>query len=382
MFASLLRHRTTELTARTFYHHDPADNDGPHQFENASHSEIWMGDAGWRPNTSGTRGLIDKLRGQAVFRRTVRQIVEDARRWRPDIVYSSQQGWDCWAASAIADALQIPQVVHLHYTIDRNPPNNPIRRHPNERIKKVAAVFAVSEFIRQEAVEFGVPSQRVHVLRNSVDVPPRASEQQRREVRKELSIQEDAVLVGTVARVEWWKGQEATMRAVASLKTPNIRYAVVGDGSHLPRLKQLAAELQIADKVVFTGRRADARKLLWGFDIFSHPARHEPFGLAVAEASAAALPVTAFRHGGIPEIVLDGETGLLTPLDDVEALAESIRRLAHHADLRKKLGEAGRVRMEQQFRPQDAGTQFCNTIACILAGTENEHTDQRHHHHP
>ncbi len=86
-----------------------------------------------------------------------------------------------------------------------------------------------------------------------------------------------------------------------------------------------------------------------GFDVFAMPSHEEGWGVAAAEASATGIPVVATRFGGIPEIVVDGQTGLLVPPSDPSALAAAIRRLAGDRDLRLALGQAGRARVESLF---------------------------------
>lgn len=143
------------------------------------------------------------------------------------------------------------------------------------------------------------------------------------------------------------KGFDVLLRAFARLvNEPGFDHDLIlaGDGTEHGVLKRLAGSLAIGSKVKFTGRvdHATAMKLFAGCSFFVLPSRHEPFGIVNLEAMAAGKAVIATRVGGVPEIVSDGVNGLLVPPEDPEALADSIRRLAGDAELRGRLGTAGK----------------------------------------
>ncbi|MGA3058018.1 MAG: glycosyltransferase family 4 protein [Candidatus Limnocylindrales bacterium] len=125
-----------------------------------------------------------------------------------------------------------------------------------------------------------------------------------------------------------------------------------GDEGLRPMLEARLGELNLTDKVRFIGRlpNSEVATLLSGLDILAMPSRREEWGVAAAEASASGLAVVATRVGGIPEIVVDGETGLLVPPEDPAALAKALERLIADPGLRSRLGRAGRRRIEELFR--------------------------------
>ncbi len=127
---------------------------------------------------------------------------------------------------------------------------------------------------------------------------------------------------------------------------------IAGDGDLRPMLEARLGELGLRDRVRFTGRlpNAEVASLLSGLDMFAMPSRREEWGVAAAEASASGLPVVATSVGGIPEIVVDGETGLLVPPEDPAALAKALERLIGDPGLRSRLGKAGRRRIEEFYR--------------------------------
>jgi glycosyltransferase involved in cell wall biosynthesis len=146
-------------------------------------------------------------------------------------------------------------------------------------------------------------------------------------------------------------GPDVLLDALARLPDGSWQATIAGDGPLRPALEAKARELGVADRVRFVGWRphAELPDLLRGADVFVMPSREEEFGVAAAEASAVGLPVVATRVGGVPEIVVDGETGLLVPPKDPEALASALALLATNADLRGRLGRQGRERVAERF---------------------------------
>ncbi len=145
------------------------------------------------------------------------------------------------------------------------------------------------------------------------------------------------------------KGFDVLLRAFAESGLADTRELVLaGDGPARSELAALAAELGLDDSVSLVGRtdRRRTAELFRGCDIFVLPSRHEPMGIVNLEAMASGRPVIASRVGGVPEIVLDGVTGILVTADDVGALAGALRHLANDPALRLALGAAGRTRAE------------------------------------
>ena len=140
---------------------------------------------------------------------------------------------------------------------------------------------------------------------------------------------------------------------------------IVGDGPERERLERLAASLGIAQRVAFEGWQSDARDFLTTFDVFVLPSRFEGFPLVLLEAMLAGLPVVATDVGSVAEAVQDGETGLLVPPDDVQALNEALHTLLDDPDLRRKLGDAGRARA-LEFSPARMAREFEALYAEVL----------------
>lgn len=139
--------------------------------------------------------------------------------------------------------------------------------------------------------------------------------------------------------------------AAARRRDANVRLAVVGEGYERAALEAQAGALGIAATVTFTGFQPDARAWMRAADVVVHVPEFEGFGLSIIEAMEAARPVIASNvRGGIPELIDDGETGLLVPYGDAQALAGAVVRLAADEALRKRMGVEGRARYERLYR--------------------------------
>lgn len=192
---------------------------------------------------------------------------------------------------------------------------------------------------------------------NGVDLKDFDLSISKRMIREELSIPSGAQVVGMTSRLGWDKGHLTLLEAAARLKDrfPDIWVLIVGgnvfeEDAWIPGfLKKKAQEFDIAHRVVFTGFRRDVFKLYAGMDIFVLGTDAEPCGRVIFEAMAMAKPVVGTNNGGTPEIVVDGETGLLYGYGDAQGLADKIACLFDAPTLIRKMGHAGRKRIEEKF---------------------------------
>ncbi|HEY5373387.1 MAG TPA: glycosyltransferase family 4 protein [Polyangiaceae bacterium] len=195
-------------------------------------------------------------------------------------------------------------------------------------------------------------------------------------VRADLGIAPDAPVVICVARIFRGKGQALLIQALALLtrKLPQIKLLIVGQdyppkNNHTNELRALCAELGVTGNVIFTGLRSDVPRLLAAADILAMPSFQEPFGLVYAEAMAMKKPVIAFDNGGTPEVVEHEKTGLLSPQDDVPALAANLRRLVKDPELRTRMGEYGRQRVETRFVPRRLAEDVARVYTEVMGRT-------------
>jgi glycosyltransferase involved in cell wall biosynthesis len=178
----------------------------------------------------------------------------------------------------------------------------------------------------------------------------------RQSVRRELSVAPDAFLGGIIGSVIERKGHLHLVRAMPRIleQTPQFELLIVGGGKrpYREKVEREAQRLGVARHIHWTGSRDDVPRLMQGIDLCVCAALEEPLGLTALEAMAAARPVVATRVGGLNEIVVDGETGLLVPPADPLALAEAIASLANDTALAERLAIGGARRIESHFSPR------------------------------
>lgn len=213
-------------------------------------------------------------------------------------------------------------------------------------------VLANSASVGELVVKEGVPPARVRVVTNFVDeeafIPPPAAWVA--EQRQALGIGAGDTVIGIVANFHAIKDHATLLRAVAALAPVHdrLRLVLVGDGAEAERLRALAGELAIADRVVFAGRRPQSPTMHWLFDLSVLSSRGEGFPNSIVEAMAAGRPVVATRVGGVPDAVDDGTTGLLVPPGSPDAMAQAIDRVLRTPSLASTLGgNATRVARER-----------------------------------
>jgi len=209
-------------------------------------------------------------------------------------------------------------------------------------------IIAVSAAVAGFLVAQGYDPRRISVVHHGVADPLRLPPHP--VLRAALGLPAETVLCGIVARLVRAKGQDLAIDALADC--PDLLHLVlIGDDSTSwgRAMRARAAAVGVADRVHFLGFRDAAPQWMRELDLVLAPSRREALSLTLAEAAAVGLPVIAARVGGIPEVVADGETGLLVPAEDAAALAAALVRLAADPGLRGRLGAQGRARYLSQF---------------------------------
>lgn len=272
------------------------------------------------------------------------------RRIRPDLLYTSTQYYDVLMGRFFARLFRIPHVIHIAYPIGPWLGDWAVRL-----IKHTPHVIACSEFIRQDAIKHGVPASRTHRVYNPADIKNFATTKDPHYVRTTFNLAPDSFIVTAVGRLDPQKGHRDLIKAFKQVisKVDNAYLLICGAPSYGSEydltLKDLATSLDIADRVIFAGQRTDIKEILSGSDIFCLPTRDEAFGNVFLEAMLAELPVVAYDSGAAPEIVIHNETGLIVPPFDIEALADSLVKLAANHELAKQMGQRGKERAITAF---------------------------------
>ena len=214
----------------------------------------------------------------------------------------------------------------------------PVRRINRHLLSGAGRVIAVSEAVAESLRRNGViESSKITVVHNGIDID--------RFGRSPARDNDLPVLVGTVGHLAPIKGHDVFLRAAAliSRRRPEVRFVVIGEdkspqGSYRKFLESLVAELGLTESVALPGWQDDIPAMLSSLTLFVSAARSEPFGLSIVEAMAAGLPIVAAASEGALEIIEDGISGKLVPVDDHEAMAKTINDLLDDPSERARLG--------------------------------------------
>jgi glycosyltransferase involved in cell wall biosynthesis len=199
--------------------------------------------------------------------------------------------------------------------------------------------ICVAESERRAGLDAGTCDEATTVvIHNGVELPPAGGAERRSGTSRLV----------TVGRLQAPKDPLTLLRALSELRRP-VETVIVGDGPDRPRVESERRRLGLESVVRLVGERNDVGELLAAADLFVLSTRSEGLPLSVLEAMAAGLPVVASSVGGVPELVVEGKTGLLVPPGDPHALAAAIGRLLDDEALRRQLGAAGRIRASEHF---------------------------------
>ncbi len=212
-------------------------------------------------------------------------------------------------------------------------------------------VVTVSAFVAAYLRSAGVPAGRLSVVPTGVDLGRYQPDPAGGGLRDELGLPPGTPLVGTVAILRFKKGHADLLEAVPAVLAsfPDAHFVFAGDGPQRENLERRIAELALQDRVHLLGLRRDVNNVLQSLDLFVLPTHQEALGTAFIEAAALGLPTVGSRVDGVPEVVADGESGLLVPPQDSAALAAAINQLLGDPARRQAMGRVGRQRVETLF---------------------------------
>ncbi|NLG29418.1 MAG: oligosaccharide flippase family protein, partial [Chloroflexi bacterium] len=293
--------------------------------------------------------LQRELRGPVRLARGVRDLVRVLQNERIEVVYCNTVRSSVYAALA-AQIAGRPLLWQVHDILRPSV-------YLGWMARRAERVVAVSE-AAAAPLRSALPSQLpVVVIPNSVELAPCARRGEGRErVRQLWGVSADAPVIGLVGRLEPWKGQADFVRsmAIVSAHWPAARFVIVGGAifgereAYRRELEQLVDELGLNETLVLAGHQDDVAGVYAALDLLVHcSAEPEPFGRVLIEGMAAELPAVAYAAGGVVEIVVHGETGLLVPFRDTRALAEAVLTLLRSPEVARRMGAAGRQRVER-----------------------------------
>jgi glycosyltransferase involved in cell wall biosynthesis len=236
------------------------------------------------------------------------------------------------------------------------------RFHPDQHRKKArlinpiiartsSALVAISRATRDALVEYEyLPRNRIDVIYNGI-APLTVDATHRETLRQELGLATDETVIGTVARLDAVKNQAMMIRATRALRDQNhkVRLLLVGDGPERAALQALTADMELEASVIFTGFQSQPADYLSLMDVFLLPSFTEGTSMTLLEAMSLSIPTVATSVGGTPEIVADGETGILTESDNLSEFTSALKRLLEQSATREQMANKAKQRFSERF---------------------------------
>lgn len=291
----------------------------------------------------------------------------------PHIIHA--RNWGAIEAIPGARLARVPGVIYSEHGLDvRTAKAQPWRRNAFRRLcfRWADQVFTVSEGLRNYFVpQLRMAAERLPVIANGVDTDRfRPLPQAREELRRELRQSADAFVVGTVSRLDPVKDHRTLFRAAEKLLAQgrSLQLVVLGDG---PERAALQAEVEaspgLRGHVLFAGERGDVARWLQCLDVFVLPSLAEGMSNTLLEAMASGVAPVASRVGGNPEVIEEGQSGLLFEAGNATALAACLNLLAQDASRREQLAVGARRRVQSRFRLGDMLQQYARLYEQVAA---------------
>ena len=291
------------------------------------------------------------------YRALVREGVALIRRHDVQVIHANSAAPNQWMIPAGRIARR-PVLAHLHIDYRR-------RGRYVCLLHQASMIVGVSRHVTQDFLRDGTPPGRIHTIYNGIDFA-RLGNAPRHDLRAHLGIAPNSVLLATAGSLVRRKGHDLLLRALAALMPGReIKLVIAGDGPERAALAALTDELGLRDRVSFLGHQGNVANIYRAADIMVMPSRADAFGLVLAEAGYFSLPAVGTSVGGIPEVIADGETGVIVPPDDVPALTEAIRRLSDDPDYRRRLGQAAHERVRRLFTVEQMVAAFHAAYDCL-----------------
>jgi glycosyltransferase involved in cell wall biosynthesis len=219
------------------------------------------------------------------------------------------------------------------------------------RYRAASRILANSRWVAAQVIAAGISPERVEVVYEGVEIPPKPSLETIERARARWKIDKSELLLGCVGALLPDKGQEWLIRALATLRKdfPRCRLLLAGEGPCRERLERLTRELRLENAVIFAGFVKDVENVYPALDLFLLPSLFEAFNNSLLAAMSYELPAVVFAKGALPEIVEQEKSGLLVSGLEVQEIAGAAARLLNDRNFSKRLGEAARQRVENSF---------------------------------
>jgi len=292
-------------------------------------------------------------------RNAIREAIEE---FKPDVVHThSAKGG--LVGRHVAWNLRIPAVIHTVHGAPFHPYQSAISREFFRRCERWAArrchrLISVADAMTDLMVDAQVaPREKFTTIHSGMDVEPFLhADEHRSAIRAKYGLKSEHVVVGKIARLFHLKGHDDLISAAAKVaqQNPNIRFLLVGDGILREELTARIATLGLSQHFIFAGlvQPVEMPAMISAMDVSVHTSYREGLARALPQALIAGRPVISYDVDGAREVTITGQTGILVPPQDTDALADALATLAGNAELRARLGSAGQQRFTEQFRHQ------------------------------
>jgi glycosyltransferase involved in cell wall biosynthesis len=296
-----------------------------------------------------------------------------ARRHRIQLIHGTEKPRDAFYGALLAQAVGARAITHMHVKAEGW--ISPLSRWA---MRRDDGIIGVSQFVADSVIAMGYSPNRVYHVLNGLDASRWNWRTDGSDIRREYGISAEAPLVAVISRLFHWKGHIDLVRALAIVRQsmPQARLLIVGEddargapdrGSFTAELKALIRELGQDEAVIFAGFRSDIQCILAACDIYAMPSFEEPAAVVFLEAMAMKKPIVALESGGVPELVQHGKAGLLSAPKDIDQLAANLLWLVRDPELRRRMGEFGRMDVETRLTPRQMAND-CEAIYRKILG--------------
>lgn len=251
-------------------------------------------------------------------------------------------------------SMNVKRITTCHNWLSKNLKMNLYEILDKLFLRTFSMVVVVSEALKQEVLNYGIPQNKIAVINNGINVNRFQNAHNSLGLRKTFGISEDEKIIGTVSRLTAEKGHVHLLKAAKNIITefPHVKFLIIGDGPLKKELEGISSMLQLEGKVIFAGLRKEIPDILGFMNIFVLPSLTEGTPMALLEAMAAGKPLIASRVGAIPKIIEHGRNGVLVEPGNSESLCSAITDLLRNPQKANTIALAGLKTINNKFSSQ------------------------------
>ena len=284
-------------------------------------------------------------------------------------------------AARIAGVPCIIGTWHVDSTYDLENARSSMRFRLLERISMHSLHHSISvskstkdDWVKRCSLNTEYSKERVTVIYNGIDILRITRKRTKEEAKESFNIDKNTIVIGSIGRLAREKGFEFLIHAISEINNHkhNMKFIIAGAGPLEKSLKELSVKLGVSSLIHFEGFTNDVSSFLEALDIYIQPSLCEALGIATIEACCMGLPAIVSEVGGLPELVVDGTTGIVIPPSNPTAIAQAIISLAGDLDKQDAMGKQGQVRSRQLFNRERMIKETVNVYEKILLNKQSK----------